>query len=185
MPNLWKQQPEYQRLRQRYAESRGEFAFWIGSGLSQPADLPNWSGLLQKLTTAALHSITTLEEREARIQEAKLDELDYIDDFWEKMTRVKDIMGTASFNSSVEEIIGRSINMHPPTAYDEIWRLHHINNVLCFNLDCFINRSHHQIRGPQHIATFSGREAHQYTHLIKNRRPFIANLHGTIDNSSS
>jgi hypothetical protein len=182
---LWKQQPEYERLRQRYAESRGEFAFWIGSGLSQPADLPNWSGLLQQLHRAALHSIATLEEREARIQEAKLDELHYIDNFWDKMTRVKDVMGPASFNSSIDDIIGRSTKLAPPLAYDEIWRLDHVNNVLCFNLDCFINRSHQQIRGAQHIATFSGCEAHQHTHLIKNRRPFIANLHGTIDNPSS
>lgn len=181
----WRDQAEYQALRTSYAEARGEFAIWIGAGLSEPAKLPLWPQFVKSMTDMALSSISSLEERQAKIQEAKLDEVNFIDDIWRKISIIKGVMGEASFIGAMQSLFQPSDKEIPPPLYDEIWSLPRINNVVSLNIDSFARRSHRKVRPAQDIQSFSGREAPRYAHLLKARKPFIVQLHGLLENPDS
>lgn len=178
-------QPAYQRLRTAYAETRRPFVFWIGAGLSQPANLPSWTQLRSTLIAQALETLTTLEKEEADRREDVLTRAGSTDDLWLAFELIKKTMGATEFNAAVRAIFGQADNLPIPHLYDEIWSLRGVVGVLTLNIDGFVARSHRQARPSQHAATFVGRDAGDYAHLVSGQKPFIANLHGVHEAASS
>ena len=94
-------------------------------------------------------------------------------------------MGKAEYIGGVRDALRGSEQIDPPDLYKEVWKLAGVNAVLTSNLDGFVSKAHRRIRRQEDPVIFNGRDAPAYTHLLGARRPFIANLHGVIDDQTS
>ncbi|TSD85895.1 hypothetical protein FFK22_025205 [Mycobacterium sp. KBS0706] len=178
-------QRTYQRLRTEHAERRRPIAFWIGAGFSAPAGLPTWQKLKDDLIGEALDSLSGLEKDETELKERKLEEIKLNQNYWSSFETIKNIIGRTNFVASIREKIGDVEKIQIPELYNDVWRLPGVGAVLTLNLDGFVDGSHRIIRPQERPASFSGRDAPSYAHVVGARRPFIANLHGIIDDQTS
>lgn len=178
-------QPSYQRLRKIYAERRKDLAFWTGAGLSQPAGLPTWLQLKKNMENQALESLVTLREEDAKKKENELERIHDTDNLWEAFQILHGVMGEPSYKAAIREIFEDAENMDPPEIYKEIWRLDGVSSFLTLNIDKFAYKAHRKVRPYEDVANFNGKEAGDYLHLVKRRKPFIANLHGVHEAAKS
>lgn len=178
-------QSTYTRLRQSYAERRKPLTFWIGAGLSQPAGLPNWGELRQSLASEALEALALMEPGIADREEANLTAALHADDLWEAFGTIKRIMGDANYTASIRNIFAAADDLPIPASYNAIWRLDNVLGMVSLNIDRFSDRSFAAIRQGRDVASFVGRDAHAYAHMIGAQKPFVANLHGVHQAASS
>ncbi len=178
-------QPTYQRLRLAHAERHRPIAFWIGAGFSAPAELPTWPKLRDILVEEAMEGLAGLTKPEAELKEEALERARTAVSLWDAFESIKGIMGRAEFNASVRGSFGGAERAEAPEAYKNVWQLPGVSAVLTLNVDGFANKAHRRIRTEEDPVIFNGRDAPSYTHLLGARRPFIANLHGVLDDQTS
>lgn len=181
------QQGEFIRLRQYLSERLRDVAVWTGAGVSAPSGLPTWQQLRAQLCEEAGATIASLSGIAPEVGGAPeivrlselLREAQRSDDLWEAFENLKLILGDASFVSSIRQKFEHFADRAPPALYQELWRLPGVSTMMTLNIDNFAERSHGIIRGREEsVISFVGKNAHQYSTLLKRRRPFIANLHG-------
>lgn len=178
-------QPSYQRLRKIYAERRKDLAFWTGAGLSQPAGLPTWPKLKEIMAAQALESLLTLREDDAKAKEAELDQIHETENLWKAFQILNAVMGEATYRAAIREVFEVAEKMEPPEIYKEIWELDGVSSFLTLNIDKFAYKAHRRVRLSEDVANFCGKDAGDYLHLVKRRKPFIANLHGIHEAAKS
>ncbi|MDQ1080343.1 protein kinase domain-containing protein [Pseudoroseomonas cervicalis] len=173
-----------QRLKEAYAERRRPVVFWVGAGLSAPASLPTWGTLRDNLVVEALEGIGPKNTPEAQEKENLLEIAKASNNYWDSFETVKTVMGKPNFIASIRRSLKTKDN-NIPDVYKEIWSLRGVNAVLTLNMDKFVERAHRRMRPKEDPVVFSGRDAPSYMHVLGDRKPFIANLHGTIDDQNS
>ena len=178
-------QPIYQRLRTIHAERRRPVVFWVGAGLSQPANLPSWPGLRDMLLARAIETAATLPEAEGRVKEQALEKITSKMSLWDAFQTLKKEMGRVEFREEIREIFKNSTEASIPEIYTEIWNLPGVRGMLTLNLDEFASRSHRRTRLTEDPAVFFGRDAPDYAHILAAGRAFIGNLHGVMDANNS
>lgn len=171
-------QPSYQRLRKIYAERTSDLTFWTGAGLSQPALLPTWHQLKNIMLKQALEQLNTLSEMEAAQKEHELQEITEELSNWRAFSILKRVMGDVNYTACIRDLFEKAEKLDVPAIYKEIWRLPGVSSLLTLNIDKFVYRAHRDIRASEDIAQFCGCDVSDYLHLVKRRKPFIANLHG-------
>ncbi len=171
-------QSTYLRMRQAYAERRKPFCFWVGAGLSQPSGLPNWAELRDRLVAEALEGLASLPSSEADRLESQITTASVSGNLWKAFTSLRQSMNEGSYFAAIRQIFSSADDIDPPENYSALWKLSNVLGLVTLNIDKFADRSHSISRPGESVASFVGRDAHTYAHLIGSQRPFIANLHG-------
>lgn len=167
----------------QYAERRKPIVFWVGSGLSVNANLPNWPQLKTALVSAALDAATALGGEAGKIADARIEAVRVEPNPWEAFRSLKNIMGDTEYHNSIRAIFDKSANIPPPDMYYLIWSLK-IDGILSLNIDGFAHRAFPNSKNEE-VLIFNGRDAKNYVQAISGGRKFVANLHGEKANSST
>lgn len=172
------QQASYQRLKKAYAERRKPLTFWVGAGLSMPAGLPSWAELRDSLLREAVAGLDALDATEADLRESELQRARQSNDLWQAFSTIRKMMGEANYSAAVRNTFEDADRKGIPAVYNAIWRLSGVQGMVSLNIDQFSDRAFSEARPGLAVASFVGRDAHSFAHMIGAQRPFIANLHG-------
>jgi len=92
--------------------------------------------------------------------------------------------GPTTFRETVRHILAPASSVAIPEVYQLLWRLRP-RGVLTLNLDRLATRSYGAEYPGRALIEFSGKSAGSFAHTLKSPLPFVANLHGIVDDESS
>ncbi len=176
-------QDAYIDLRNIMAERTASVVAWVGSGLSIAAGLPTWGGLRKALTDAFRSSITTFEETDQKKQTALHRNIEKEEDHWQAFQMLEEALGSASFKEKIRQQLQITPKVAAPAAYSHLWELG-ISGLLNLNLDRLATRAY-TANSTIEPLEFSGFQIANVAHILKNPHPFILNLHGHHEDSST
>ena len=177
-------QSSHQALRSILAEKTGKVVAWTGSGLSTDAGLPTWPKLKERL-------VSQLKEKSASIVDADSGSLCAAakraaqeKNYWIAFDILHQNLGTTSFRSAIRESLRPALTSECPPIYKYIWKLK-VAGVLNLNLDRLATKALGEVSPGTLPIEFDGRRAGNFLHSLKTPRPFVANLHGIAEDTSS
>lgn len=176
-------QPAYGRLRKIYAERTRTLVAWAGSGLSVPATLPTWPQLRESLTRQARGKAETLDLRDREHRHAQISSVETIRSHWQAFQRLSELLGPASFEAAIHELLTPPRDAQCPPTYLALWSLR-IGGMLTLNLDRFAARAFAEAHASV-VNEMTGRDAPRHASVFREDTPFIVNLHGTLNDSQS
>ena len=177
-------QSAYKALRNIIAERTSDVIFWTGSGLSAEVGLPTWPKLRNALVKALIEQINQLDVSERGTMNAAVRVVREEQNNWRAFNLLKDSLGDTTWRAIIRENLRMSALINPPVLYDKMWQLNP-QGVLTLNLDRLATKSYTDLnRGPI-LTEFVGGQVANYTHVLKHPHPFICQLHGNVDDSSS
>lgn len=170
--------PNYSLFLTTIAEHRAPVVFWIGAGVSADAGLPNWHDLRKTLASGALEELVDLPKSEADLLEPQLQQATSTDDLWNAFEVLKNILGEPTYKSIVRSQLGQSDTVKIPDLHELIWQLEATRGVVSLNIDGLEGRAHRHNRMAENVTTFVGRDLKNQLHTLRDKKPFIARLHG-------
>lgn len=170
--------PNYSMFLTTIAEHRAPVVFWIGAGVSADAGLPNWPNLRKTLAAGALEELVALPKSEADILEPQLQQATNTGDLWSAFEVLKEILGEPTYKSIIRSQLGQSDIVSIPELHELIWRLEATRGVISLNIDGLEGRAHRHNRKAENVTTFVGRDLKNQLHTLRDKKPFIARLHG-------
>ena len=179
-----KSQMSYQALRAIIAERTNGVVFWLGSGLSVEAGLPSWSELKMQLLKALEEKIDNLDPQEAKSLKRSAEFIRNEPNHWRAFQKLRADLGNTTWHSRIRELLGGSISMGTPVAYQKLWSLRP-HGILTLNLDRLASKAYAEMNSGALLTEFVGQQIADYTHTLKNPHPFICHLHGKLDDASS
>ncbi|MBX9904019.1 MAG: hypothetical protein K2Y31_06640 [Burkholderiales bacterium] len=178
-------QPAYISLRDQVGERTKRLLVWAGAGLSAGAKMPTWAQLKNNLIDAARLKSKTLDSSSRIKAEKTIITVLNEKNPWVGFKVLRDeLLGPTSYQDEVKRSFQLADSAPVPNAYKNIWRLP-IQGVLNLNIDRIATRAIQEIKPSTTPHEFSGDQAGNLTHVLNGVRPFIANLHGTLDNVST
>lgn len=177
-------QPAYTSLSNIYAERTRQLVVWCGAGLSRPAKLPGWKELREELQAELLAKAETFgnADRAKLLQRAQA--IASIADPWIAFEQLREALGMTSYNAAIRNALGPAHSAAVPAAYSAVWKLR-LSGFLTLNLDGFAARSFGETNVGAPINAMSGTELASRLHLLQSPAPFVANLHGILEDVSS
>lgn len=179
------QHPNYISFLTTVAESRAPIVFWIGAGVSADAKLPNWTSLRDRLAGFALEELVTLPSTEADALEERLDIASKDNDLWYSFEILREILGETLYKKTIRDELGASDTILLPELHTEIWNMSATRGVVSLNIDGLEGRAHQLKRPGETASIFLGRDLKSHLHILKDRKPFVARLHGHHADRSS
>lgn len=177
-----KSQPAYTDFRDIIAESTTPLVVWCGSGLSAPAEIPTWPILHQRLCERLEKKILTLSASDQgdarRAHEIVVAEKNY----WVAFEMLKKQLGATSYRDAIRNELSSGSKV-APEAYQQVWKLRP-SGILNLNLDRLASLSFADLRRKS-ITEFSGVQVGDFLSVLSSPSPFIANLHGIVDDVNS
>jgi len=169
-------------LKKIVAEKTSNLVAWVGAGLSRPAGLPTWSELRNRLCRV----LTERAEQDPESRTSLLRTRDEIlkQDLWIAFERLRKTLGQTTYRSEIYEALTVGHHSNIPPNYERLWKLR-LGGVLNLNLDSLVIRAYSQTFPSQIINEFSGIQVKDSIHVLRSRVPFVANLHGMVENESS
>lgn len=177
-------QDAYFRFRDKVVERTASVIAWVGAGLSLPAGLPLWKGLRDSLIEALDRKIATLDPKDAGSYSSKRQLIQTEQNYWVSFRLLKDALGETSYRESIRRSLQPADTAQIPAAYLYLWRLR-IAGMISLNLDRLAYRAHSEVWSNKTVVPFVGKSCGAHVHLLKSRHPFIAQLHGAVDDHSS
>lgn len=168
------------QLREQIAERTTSVVAWVGSGLSAPAGIPTWRPLRKQLCEELLNRANQSEEKEKQSLRLAYQLALGEDNLWRSFQMLRDRLGPTTYRELVRRAFRAADTAKVPDAYRLLWSLR-ISGMISLNLDRFASRSYAEINGSKVINTLVGKRAASRIHILKSQHPFIATLHGTID----
>lgn len=179
-----KSQDAYVALRSIVAERTNSMCIWVGAGLSRPAGLPLWSQLRKQLIEILERKAASLDENGERLLKEAASAARSASSPWIAFEIVKKALGNPTYYASVRDALQVHANTTVPEAYKRIWQLRP-GGMLSLNIDRLATRAFNEVHPATCVAEFNGNQAGPYSHLLQSTNPFIANLHGVLDDSTS
>lgn len=177
-------QPAYQTFRDLVKEGTASVIAWVGSGLSVAANLPTWSQLRHTLSETLRANASTFEES-ARAQALNtISQIKSQPDPWLALQMLEDALGAATFKDVIRKQLTGIPGAPIPLAYKHLWALG-IKGMLTLNLDRIATRAYTEKNPGVAPPEFSGFQVPNVVHVLNAPRPFILNLHGVSEDSSS
>lgn len=180
---LMLQQPAFLALSRLFAERTTRIIFWVGAGLSFPANVPLWSGLKEKLLAAAAAKADTLASAEQRkanglTRRAKAAAL------WESFELLKEALGPSTYREQIRFNLKTDTSAIPKTVYPNVWDLAPAG-IVSLNLDKLASSAFGSVRSGI-VNEFTGSRLAAHLHLLQSpERPFLVQLHGSVDDHES
>jgi serine/threonine protein kinase len=179
-----KDQPAYTALRGIVAERTKPLLAWTGSGLSAAAGLPTWPQLKEMLLDALLAKADSLDRTGAASLRSSADAIKSEPNYWVAFHRLQKDLGQASYRDVIRAALAPADTATVPQSYLDLWQLR-IRGVLNLNLDRLATRSLSGIEVGTALAEFDGHEVARVRPVISGQKPFIVNLHGRAEITSS
>jgi hypothetical protein len=95
-----------------------------------------------------------------------------------------DALGQTTYRDAIREKLMVVPKMATPITYKSLWEIG-VSGILNLNLDRLATKALQEVRGPSASSEFSGFQAKNIAHVLKNPSQFIVNLHGISEDSSS
>lgn len=179
-----KDQPAYRDLRNVVAERTEQLVFWIGAGVSAQAGLPTWSDLLDSLLEDLTEKARSHTGEDREYLEGIRDKISDFDDPWLTFSRLKDVLGRATFRQGIRRELQPAPGRNIPKLYENIWNIRPAG-VLNLNLDRLATKAFHTAETEGQPSEFDGYRVGENVYILKMAQPFIVNLHGNLDDQSS
>jgi len=164
-----KSQPAYQSLRAILAEKTTPVIAWVGAGLSAPAGLPSWKGLIEGLTKGLLQNAQEKYK---------------IGDYWTGFQLLEQVLGGTTYQSEIRQRLGAGSAAPIPQTYTLLWKVG-ISGLVNLNLDPLAARAYSTVFPGVDVERFSGHQARNLMGVLQRNKRFIANVHGTLEDATT
>lgn len=183
-PGFDPDQDAYIRLREVVSERTHRLMIWCGAGLSVPAGLPDWSGLRSALSAALQRKTATLSDRNPAEVDALIRTIAAEQNPWVAIQRLQREVGQTTYCETIREALRAAASARIPESYKMLWKLRP-SGLLNLCLDRLATRAFHDVNGAKTLAEFDGAAIGAHTHVLRSPSPFVCNLHGTAENTTS
>lgn len=174
----YREQLPFLELRNITAEHTNRLIAWVGSGLSQPAGLPGWEGLLAALLRGLeKKALVVQDESQRKKLLAKLETAKAEKDLWVAFEILESALGRTTYTQIIRRELEPAVKCEIPDSYRLLWELP-LAGVINLNLDGLATRACRWRFRERQVYEFSGTNAGNYAHVLKSPFPFILNLHG-------
>lgn len=177
----------YKDFRETLKQNTRQVVVWAGAGMSAPAELPSWNGLRSYLVGEAEKKASLYPDLSHKIH-ALLERAKGQTDLWKVFGFLKTALGEASFPAAIRSSFAKAADAEPPILYKEFWSLG-VTAFLNLNIDRLATRAFSEVSreagSRQGLKEFDGVNVNQHLDVLKSGSPFIANLHGTLENQQS
>jgi len=181
LPESVGRQPAFLSLRDTLAERSAPVVLWIGAGLSKEAGLPLWEELYSRLKTALMAK----DADEAQTNSEALHQLEASGKSpWVRMDFLQRKLGKETYRQLVRSVFSRSETCPVPEVYKSLMGIPH-RGIVNFNLDLLAQRAFGEHSPSTPVVTFTGQQVGSHFHVLRDARPFIANVHGQFLDESS
>lgn len=177
--------PNFATFLKTISENHAPLVFWIGAGVSADAGLPNWMKLREILAEGALEELVGLPDEEATEKEILLNEASSTNDLWTAFETLKELLGEPAYKAMIRAQLGKSEEATITGLHKAIWQIENTRGVLSLNIDGLETRAHKVVRRYESVVPFFGRDLKNQLHTLKDKKPFIAQLHGHYADRSS
>jgi hypothetical protein len=177
-------QGAYRALRDITAERTRNLIAWVGSGLSVAAGLPSWAGFKGHLVAALRDKARTLEDRYRSTLEGAARAAAAEPNPWTSFQILRQNLGPATYRDSVRDALKGAATASVPATYRQLWRMG-TQGILNLNLDRLATRGFLEQYSGKAPVEFSGKEVARLPYLLNTPRRFVANLHGTAEDSDT
>jgi len=177
-------QPAYITLRELITERTNSIVAWVGSGISANAGLPTWNKLKKILIEGLRKKASSFEASETAKLLDIANKIEIETNYWIAFQRLKENLGNATYEDLIKEALRPASTAPVPQIYKYLWNLR-IHGLLNLNIDRLATKAFTQVNTQRNIVEFDGKDAGNLTYVLKSPEPFIANLHGNMDNSAS
>lgn len=104
--------------------------------------------------------------------------------FWVAFQMLRDALGQTSYRETIRASLRAGETAQVPPIYESLWKLR-FAGILNLNLDRLASRSHSLVKPGKTLHDFSGKHAANYLHVLRSSHPFLAYLHGVVDDEST
>lgn len=179
-----KDQPNYRALRAIVSERTRKFTVWCGAGLSASAGLPSWKELRDKLQVALRDKAVSLDSDDGGRMLAQSKAIGKFENYWVAFEMLKKELGEASYQQAIRAAFSTAVTTAAPEVYTRLWQLP-VAGLLNLNLDRLATKAFVDSHSGLNLAEFSSKQVGPYTHLLNSPQPWVYNLHGTVEDSTS
>ena len=125
-----------------------------------------------------------MPEPHSRTLRSAAERAESMTNYWIAFSILRKHLGKASFRDAIRESLQPALISDCPPTYKYIWKLR-VAGLINLNLDRLATRALGEVSPRIQPTEFTGRSVGEFLHSLKNPRPFIANLHGISDDTSS
>ncbi|MGI8413707.1 MAG: protein kinase domain-containing protein [Solirubrobacteraceae bacterium] len=176
-------QPAYLALRDIVAERTRPLLVWSGAGISAEAGLPTWPELKSALIEGLRAKADDLGGVSKKLRSAA-DLAESEENYWTAFEILHEHLGRTDFRDYINRPFNDAYRLETPSAYAPLWNLG-IEGMVTLNLDRFAIRSLFDHRpGETHLER-NGDAVGRLRRHLHTARPFVANLHGIIDDDAT
>jgi hypothetical protein len=146
--------------------------------------LPGWQKLKQVVVDAGLSKAKTMD-RDAR---AKLEKLVNAaireSNPWRSFSMLRQSVGVTTYQDEIRRALAEAPRVKIPDSYRSVWRLP-VRGVFNLNIDRLATRAFYDMRPDALPNELTAEQLGGMTHILGSVRPFIANLHGNVEDVST
>jgi serine/threonine protein kinase len=176
-------QPSHQLLRKAISQSVAPLTLILGSGLSRPANLPDWKGLRKQIQLLLDNDYTTKTSINTSFSDSRYKKASTTDDYWIFFQIAKDILGNATFNGSVINALSTD-EYNAPKSYRKLLELNP-RGVATLNLDAITGQSVSEHYNTHAIIPVYGFDIARKWQIINDEKPYLVYLHGHISDPTT
>jgi serine/threonine protein kinase len=177
-------QPAHVAFRNLVAERTSPIVAWVGSGLSAAAGLPTWSQLKSALFQAWEKKAASLHPGERDREKSALKTASVESNYWVAFELLQRGLGNTTFRDVIREQFREAPRVPVPQTYRELWRLR-LSGLLNLNLDRLATRAFVETNPSAAPLEYNGFDVANVLGILKNPRPFLVNLHGHSEDTST
>ncbi|MCU7492876.1 MAG: protein kinase [Ignavibacteria bacterium] len=177
-------QKSFIAFRDIISERTSRVAAWVGSGLSTPAGLPTWPQLKNELQLELKNKINSIDEKDRKKLSHSLRDIEKESNYWLAFQRLKDDLGRTTYNETIRNIFQATSTAPIPCYYTLLWKLK-ISGLLNLNIDRFATKARKGLVTASNEIEFNGKNISEYLHVLKQPHPFIVNLHGILEDTTT
>lgn len=178
-------QNSYKSLKKILSERTSPVVAWVGAGLSAPAGLPSWHQLLTHLITSLKSKLKFINPDERlKSLEKTLQEEYHKNNYWICFQLLEQLLGETTYQAEIRDLLDTGHHKQIPQSYSLLWKIG-IQGIITLNLDQFATRSFSEFRPGDVVDLFVGEQSKNLASVLQRNRPFIGNIHGIIENSST
>ncbi len=173
-------QEPFKQLCETFARKTSPLLIWVGAGLSQPAGLPGWGELRWKLVAFTRSASLQLDSdgRKRLLAYAELAESE--PDLWNAFEHLRKALNESSYPAAIRSALKKAETAQVPKAYVELWKLG-VGGMITLNIDRLATRGFTSLHAGAAFTEFSGKSIAAHMDSLRSSVPFVANLHGTLD----